>query len=187
MSYNPATNNTESTDTYLARRGQIFSISIAASTTDKKSGFYITFWPFKNATKQEKPFALKGPATKIIDSSSASGRVFFISSDDLKNDATTLPKLGLAVSADGLVLPIKLRFHNKQPNGDFSFEQSISVGPAISYTHRVGKVLSGNTGSIMFGFNITNVSVDSGDSSENCHIKDHRNGINSVFGVLSGS
>ncbi len=88
--------------------------------------------------------------------------VFFISADDLKSKATTSfnKKLGFA-KIDALVLPIKIRFKNSQPNGNFDFEQSISLGPAISFKRNYGGPFGKSSSEFLLGLNVTNVSVDS--------------------------
>ena len=83
--YNPGTNAPDPDPTILlVRRGQIFRISIQASTTDKKSGFYLTFWPFRKDGTQIQPgnkpveenAINKEPQTQYIDSANSTNKVF---------------------------------------------------------------------------------------------------------------
>ena len=58
------------------------------------------------------------------------------------------------------MLPIKLRFKNDQPGGEFDFSQSVSVGPAISFNRNYGGPFGKTSTSFILGFNINNISAD---------------------------
>lgn len=149
------------TKTYYAMRGQIFTIQ-ASVTLDGIAGYCIIFWTFNSKNKQVNGGEpLRGQAPHVIDATD-NGKVFFVKADDVKNNATASfnkPKGWLSV--EGVVLPIKLRFKNKQPAGDFDFLQSVSIGPAIAKVWNYGGAFGTSSLSLLGGLNITNVSVDS--------------------------
>lgn len=92
---------------------------------------------------------------------SDNGVRYFISAADLRTYATKdFRKPHGFFKINALVLPIKLRFNNKQPGGEFSFEQSISVGPAISIQRSFGGAFGTTSTSGLFGLDITNVNGD---------------------------
>jgi hypothetical protein len=161
--FNPFTDKIDNPDNgiYLAKRGQIFSISKPVTINGQK-GYYIEFWRFKkDGTQIPPPTALRGlDPTYYIDSASSINKVFFIGADDLQ--AAAVPYIRPSwVTVDAVVLPIKLRFKNSQPNGDFSFEQSISIGPAVAIKKNIGGFFSSDSWSVVFGCNVTNINIDS--------------------------
>jgi len=157
---------------FKAQRGNIFTIKALKIGEDGKKGYSISFWKFNNTnTTQIQPTAYSA----FVDRSSSTaeqipektidkdenGLTFYISDEDLKSYATnTFRKPKGAFKIDGVVLPIKLRFKNKQPAGEFDFEQSISVGPAVSWQVNYGGAFGTSSFSLLTGVNITNVSVD---------------------------
>lgn len=161
--YDPSTNTEIAGDKLLlARRGQIFTISKAVTLPDKTAGYYFMFWPFNANGQQSQLDFAQETVSPYINASNANGVVFFISTGDLTKDATTsFTKKRSFAAVNAIVLPIKLRFHNSQPNGDFSFEQNISLGGALSLNFHYGGPFGNTTVSGLLGLNITNVSVDS--------------------------
>ncbi len=163
--YNRYTNtiNNPSHDIIQARRGQIFEI-LSKVTINGISGYYIEFWKFSRHGQSGPPksAALARPAGNFDIGPAYNGAFFFISDVDLKDKATSMfnKKKGVA-KLDALVLPIKIRFKNNQPNGNFDFEQSISIGPAISIIRNYGGAFGKSSSEFLFGLNATNISVDS--------------------------
>ena len=149
---------------YKALRGQIFTIKSRVSTPALK-GYSIMFWTFKKGKQvQPKENAIRegAPPVHVVIGDAQNGDYFFISDADMSAVTTsTFNKPRGIASLDAVVVPIKLRFHNQQPGGEFDFSQSISVGPAISLGRNFGGAFGNNSVAVLFGLNGTNVSVDS--------------------------
>lgn len=142
---------------YKAKRGHVFRIQ-SAHTIGGVNGFCIVFWNFKKSATQIPPLAAVSYHT--IDKTD-NGIAYFVSAANLANMASSdFRKPRGIVKIDALVLPIKLRFKNKEAGSEFDFAQSISVGPAISFIHNHGGPFGKTSSSFLLGFNVTNVSVD---------------------------
>jgi hypothetical protein len=141
----------------LARRGYVFTIH-SRVTVGGILGYSIRFWRFKGAGT---PDVVVAGVTHHFIGSTDNNLYFFISEATLVTSTTNeFRKRHGVIKLDAVVLPIKLRFKNKQPGGEFDFLQSISVGPALSFNTNYGGPFGNTSTSILLGFNVTNVSVD---------------------------
>lgn len=158
---------------FQAKRGDGFTIR-STEEVDGDKGYCIVFWKFKKDGQQSSnSTGKKGGASQTTNTdkyigADENGFTFFISGDDLKAFATdSFKKAKGWFNVNGLVLPIKLRFKNKQPGGQFDFEQSISIGPAISRVVNYGGPFGQSSLSLLTGLNVTNVAVDNNTVANN--------------------
>lgn len=159
-----------STIRYEPQRGNIFTISRPKTYIKEGksiSGYLIIFWNFNSKGESVDPNKsnigqnVPKVPTRILIKDATPGLTFFITEDEFKVTATNdFRKPNGFFKVDAVVIPIKLRFRNKQPGGIFDFGQSISIGPAISKNWNYGGAFGNKSISILGGFNITNVAVD---------------------------
>lgn len=147
---------------YRAERGNIFTIKERVSYragTDVITGYRIVFWNFVNGKQVPPP---DPPGFEIIlVKNTAPGVVFFISDLDLAAKTTSdFRKPNGFFTVNAVIIPVKLRFANRQPGGIFDFTQSISVGPVVSKTWNRGGAFGNSSISVLFGVNVTNVPAD---------------------------
>lgn len=153
--------------TYLTLYGDIFkiirdhTISIGGKSV---KGYEISFYDFNaNRTQQQQAlgFAKNVTPNRIIIDKSQNGKRFFITEDVLKSEATSdFKKRHSLARLDAFILPIKIRFKNKQPGGISELTQSINVGPAISFTNNYSGPFGKNSLNFIAALNATNISVD---------------------------
>ncbi len=154
---------TDPNNIYQARRGHIFTIRSRETAAGGVAGFCIVFWNFNENAQQVTPasYAVAAGVNYHIIDKTDNGISYFISEAELGSMATTdFRKPRGALKIDALVLPIKLRFKNDEPGGEFDFLQSVSVGPAISLFRGYGGPFSKKSTAFLLGFNVTNISVD---------------------------
>jgi len=126
----------------------------------KKNG-----WVYKilnsNSSRSERSTAASKNQTKSIHyvDISDNDSYFWISDNELKTLAITGFKEPSIIALDGFIVPMKLRFSNKQ-GGDFDMTQAINIGLVFNWRFDKWGMLDNKSVLAVFGFNATSVTVD---------------------------
>jgi hypothetical protein len=157
-------------DTYTAKRGQKIVIKmhyVKPTDSEDINGYVFTFLPFKTPDKDDadKVSKIQTLSDQKIPTYLINDKYFFVSEKDfLKGTTKEFPAKHSAISFNALVLPVKMRFGNKEERY-FDFGKDITLSPSIGYKRHLGKdPFKERFLNIMVGFGITSVSIDSADA-----------------------